>query len=214
MMDINRSDAAPESLAEGHSWSGDDVKQQLFEDFSGKCYLTETVFPSPASIEVDHFQPRNQFHEKKYDWSNLFPATHDANSRRPKKWPDGGLLDPSTNETVEDRLQQWVVLDAADCKPYFTASAADDIAAVNTAKQLDHLHNHKNLKAKDLRDSIVRYLASVLTKCVELNACGNHGECARLETELRQMLSRNAPYTMLVRSFVSKIDNELTALFD
>ena len=72
MMDVERRKDAPDSLAAKNDWRGDDVLNALFEDFFGKCYLTEECFPSPAAMEVDHFRPKKEFEEFKYEWT-CFP---------------------------------------------------------------------------------------------------------------------------------------------
>ena len=166
MIDVKRSVEPPASLKKQTSWSGDDVKKQLWTDFLGKCYLTELPV-TEAAISVDHFRPKGNscFKYLTFDWENLFPTDRNANERRPKNWPVGGLLDPSANDHVEERLQQY--LDDENI-PHFAASDLDDTQAVNTAAQLEHLHNDAHPKAADLRTAIKEYLTKVLAKLLEL----------------------------------------------
>ena len=150
MIDIERTPGAPASLNKKSSWSEDDVKEQLWEDFHGKCYLTEMPV-SVESLSVDHFRPRAEFPTLTFDWCNLFPVDRNANERRPKKWPKEGLLDPSAGENVEQRLQQYL---DENHQPHFCAVDPTDLPAVNTAIQLEHLHNDKKPKAAELRNII------------------------------------------------------------
>jgi hypothetical protein len=157
MIDVERSLPAPESLAAKRNWDGEDVKQRLLADFLGKCYLTEELLLR-GNFEIDHFCPQaqDQFPELKFEWANLFPASPQANLRRRRKWPEGGLLDPSAGEDVEGRLLQWL---DEDRNPRFIPRDSNDSAAANSADELDHLHNHSNPKAADLRDAIRAHTA-------------------------------------------------------
>lgn len=68
MIDIDRSQPPPQSLAEGKGWRGDDVKARLHEDFLRKCYLCEG--PLGKAFEVEHRRPRSAGGGE-HDWGNL-----------------------------------------------------------------------------------------------------------------------------------------------
>lgn len=204
MINAERSPDPPKSLAKLRSWNEGDVLEKLYADFLGKCYLTEEVL-TLGNISVDHFRPKGDpsFTHLTYEWNNLYPTSRNANERRPKKWPDGGLLDPaSPDEDIEERLHQWL---DDDCQPKFAATDSDDLQAVNTAFQLDHIHNARHPKAADLRDAIRAYYIKVLEKLHELRDALDSNpqplaDITRLKTELCDMLSRRAPFTALIRS--------------
>lgn len=201
MIDIERSQPAPESLSAGKTWRGEDVKARLREDFLGKCYLCEGKLR--RAFDVEHRQPRSAGGEP-FAWDNLFPAHHDCNIGRPA-YPSAGLLNPG--QGIERRLRQWL---DADNQPCFVARTVDDPRASNTAHELSHLHRGSSDAASDLRESIVRQLAHVL-KLVEqwLLSLGADAASARtheLGHELHHQLSRRAPYTSLIRS---KIDRRI-----
>ncbi|MBE9068204.1 hypothetical protein IQ260_16255 [Leptolyngbya cf. ectocarpi LEGE 11479] len=157
MINAKRSPEPPKSLLQSKRWNDRDVLEQLHADFLGKCYLTEEVL-SLGQISVDHFRPKGElsFKDLIYEWGNLYPTSRNANERRPKKWPEGGLLDPASPEDdVENRLQQWL---DDDFQPKFAATDTDDSKAMNTASQLDHIHNDmRSIKAADLRSTIQTY---------------------------------------------------------
>ena len=210
MINVERSLNSPKSLLQSRRWNDRDVLEQLHADFLGKCYLTEEVL-SLGQISVDHFRPKGEpsFVHLTYEWSNLHPTSRTANERRPKKWPEGGLLDPAAPEDdVESRLQQWL---DDNFQPKFTATNSDDLKAVNTASQLDHIHNDvRSIKAADLRSTIQIYYVKVQEKLHQLrNALDakpqNPADISRLENEVRSMLSRQAPFTALIRSRVARI---------
>ena len=200
---------APTSLAKRQSWRTEEVLARLSEDFLGKCYLCEQRM-GRASFQVDHRRPKGEgaFKKHAYEWTNLFPACEYCNAKRPRKWPEGGLLDPAGDEDVEGRLRQQLD-DRQD--PQFSPTDEEDVAALNTARELDTIHNAPGPKGEDLRDAIRRQLSLVLSKTIELLK----PDAPRIEImeELRLMLSRRAPFTMLIRSRVGGI-LDLEELFD
>ncbi|MEM9488049.1 MAG: HNH endonuclease [Myxococcota bacterium] len=210
MIDVKRSLPAPASLAQRKTWGADDVREQLYNDFLHKCYLCENKLLGPGSIEVDHRKQRGQGGDK-YDWNNLCAACHDCNIRRPKKWPDGGPLDPAGGDRVEQRLIQEMVTDEdGERVPAFRARSQDDRAASNTARELDHIHNDpKNLKASDLRNAIVRRSEKVAAHVLHyLDAQRakprDKQQLEWLEQRIAKMVSRRAPFTALIRSVVGR----------
>ncbi len=218
MINVTRS-GAPPSLAEKKSWRGNDVLQRLHEDFLGKCYLTEQVVPL-SGLEIDHRRPRNQ-DGADFDWSNLYPASHDANNRRPRGWPEGGLLHPDGRDDVEKRLIQELDYDnEANILCFFAARNPDDQAAINTEAELNWLHNSDKSgsghNAKDLRDAIQRRLILMLDLQVKLLDARERMESGalelkKLELRFQRVVSRRAPFTALLRS---KVVSSLHCLFD
>lgn len=229
MIDVDRkSEPIPTSLR-GDKYDGLDVKQALHRVFLGKCYLCETHVEA-GTLSIDHRRPQGDRSERRHDWENLFPTcyVHNCNGRRLKKYPDGGLLDPSKGE-VEGRLRQDYggmpsrVLASAQCNSqiHFEAVAAEDAAARNTAIELDRIHNgtgsydNAQLTAIALQRSISMRVLEVAERVRKLDTARLEAsaEVAQARLELQILFSRRAPYTMLVRSvFAHRPD--LRALFD
>jgi HNH endonuclease len=202
VIDIERSQPAPESLAEGKGWRGEDVKARLREDFLRKCYLCEGTLG--LNFEVEHRHPRSAGGGK-HDWHNLFPAHHDCNNGRPA-YPPGGLLSPG--DGVEQLLRQWLDSDHLPC---FAATSSEDMLAHNTAHELDHIHRGSTDAAADLRAAIVKQLAHVLVLAnrwlvLQLHGEGDTLEARNLAYELGCQVGRDAPYSLLIRS---KLDPRL-----
>jgi hypothetical protein len=202
VIDVERSQPPPESLAKGKGWRGEDVKTRLRRDFLRKCYLCEG--PLGRDFEVEHRHPRSAGGGE-HDWHNLFPAHHPCNNGRPA-YPEGGLLSPG--DGVEQFLRQW--LDSENL-PCFSATSTDDARARNTAGELEHIHRGSTDAAADLREAIVRQVAHVLQLANQLLLLQIHGEgettkAEELAYELRCKLARDAPYSMLIRS---KLDPRL-----
>lgn len=213
MIDVERSQLAPASLAAGKSWRGQDVLERLFEDFLGKCYLCEAPLHGLGSFEVDHRQPRSDG-GMPFDWANLFPICKNCNGRRAKSWPEGGMLDPAGGHGVEARVVQVLEPDDdGDLVPAFRAAAVNDPLAMNTVAELDHIHNQcrggGRLKAADLRDAIQARLVKVQAAVLDyLHARQQMPEAIeRLrehEQRIRRLVGRDKPFTMLVRSAIRR----------
>lgn len=201
MIDVTRSLASPSALAreEDGCWRDPEVLDRLFFDFLGKCYLCERSV-QPGSFEVDHRVPKAQDPSRCFDWKNLFPICHDCNLTRPRKVPDGGLLDPGAGQDLEARLVQgWHIhRGASPAGADFHAAKAGDLPAENTAAELDWMHDRRHPKAQSLRDTIRDHLMAVLS--LERDWMASRGPAE--ERALRSLLSRRSPFTMLARSIV------------
>ncbi|XXY47443.1 hypothetical protein WME91_46320 [Sorangium sp. So ce269] len=230
MIDVHRPAEAPASLGEGKRCTGADVLEALHHVFLGKCYLCETPI-AVGTFEVDHRRPRSdqRFTHLICAWDNLFPTctTFDCNQRRRKRYPDGGLLDPG--QGVEHRILQRIegavsisLRKAGTVDIVFRATEPADSAAVNTAEELDRIHNgtHSSaaLKADALRLAILEHVSSVsleVYRLVSLSA-GPTLERAVLDDQrqrVQALVSRRAPYAMLVRSVFASLEL-VRALFD
>ena len=209
MIDVSRASQIPASLGNGTSYDGSDVKAQLFSDFLGKCYLCEGPI-TLGSMEIDHRHPVNDGGGE-FDWSNLFACCRSCNSRRPRRWPVAGLLDPARGGSVETRVAQAYSDGEA---MVFAGISASDVAANNTAAELDRIHNGPHAKAVDLRHAIRDRLLEVfeIYRCwVRMQRGTDAAAQALAHGHLCKALSRCAPYTMLVRSVFK---DELSHIFD
>jgi hypothetical protein len=195
-------------------WPSTDVIRQLHFDFLGKCYLCESEM-TEGSLQVDHRRPKADFPHLEHTWENLFPACAHCNLRRPRRYPDGDLLDPGGRCGLEDRLDQRARIEGWELTCSFAAKSMDDQPAHNTAKELQGLHDHSTgsthqsrLKARDLLDAIQdRYQMQVLPLATRVGRCLVRGETPKDAdlVELRLLLSRKSPYTMLLRSLVAEL---------
>ncbi|MCK5797496.1 MAG: HNH endonuclease [Deltaproteobacteria bacterium] len=207
MIDVERSQPAPESLAAKTTHRGPDTVDRLSEDFLGKCYLCET-YVGRASFHIDHRRPKAEFPELRYDWNNLFPACEFCNEARPRTWPQGGLIDPAAGENATGRLNQRLV--GRKCKPCFEARDLGDTAAVNTASELNKIHQRSGPKGADLRAVIDQQLRQVLESIVKYQDTQTIDD----KMEVKELLSRRAPFTALIRSRVLDRLPNLAELMD
>ncbi|RKI40153.1 HNH endonuclease [Corallococcus sp. AB004] len=215
MIDATRTATSPKSLDSKKSYSGEDVRDQLFLDYLGKCYLCEGLI-TRGGFEIDHRHPCNDGGAE-HTWLNLFPACRICNGARKRKYPSGGLLNPGEHP-VEVRLHQYMSSVGGHELPHFKAATINDLAAANTAHELQELHQEKGERSADLCSAITRYINEVRKKALALyDAREIHGpnslQFKQIESELQRMVSRKAPYTALVRSCLA-VSPIVRALFD
>lgn len=210
MISVVRNPTPPASLAKQKSWREDDVLDALHYDFMGKCYLCERPHPR-KTIQVDHLILRSEDDSTNYDWNNLFPACGSCNNRRHKKSRPGGYLNPCV-DVIEKRLKQSLNR-SREIKIDFIPINSLDQPSVNTADQLNHIHNDPLSKdAVELRDAIKDQIIHAYSEYYEYrNKLLNYPtETYIHERNLKEYLSKTAPFTALIRSLFP----DLSHLFD
>lgn len=141
----------------GCTYRTKEVLESLHRTFLGKCYLTEKVFESVNEIEIDHFVPRIEQPELKFDWTNLYASDHKANISRPKNTPNGGYLDPcSLEDDVEHQILYGLSMDDT---PNFQARYEENLKAVNTAVLLNRLHKDLKKAIQDKHNAVLKLMA-------------------------------------------------------
>jgi HNH endonuclease len=219
VIDVERSTLAPASLARKTSWSDQDVLEALHRDFYGKCYLCERKL-AIGEIQVEHRRPRSHWPEGTHHWPNLFPACAFCNGRRSKSHPEVGLLSPG--DGIERRIVQLARVDrsgtAIECE--FMAFDPKDLVAQATAEELERLHSGHGARSpraryatRGLRDMIHdHFLDEVHPLVLKVRRARSRRQPdAFAEAALATVISRRAPFTMLVRSLVHR---SLEGLFD
>jgi hypothetical protein len=202
------------------NYRNSDVLRAFDTHFFSKCYLTEQWHGSSWEMDVDHFVPVNQDPMRKYDWNNLFPAAHKANMMRPRQWPAGGLLDPC-QDNVEMRLLATIGPNGQ--APQFEAADAADQAAGNTASLLNLLHNGKpgdensRMNTRHLRVTIAEQYDRVLHAIIRFQNAERSGSVqqqAIARRNLQLLLSRQAPFTQLMRAMYAVVEYVPADLLD
>ena len=174
--------------------------------FFAKCYLTEKQFNSSFEMDVEHFLPKSERPDLRYEWSNLYPADHDANMMKPNGTPEGGYLDPCNPEDdVENEIVYHLDFDAQKCT--FDPVNLENIKAVNTCRLLDKLHNgHDEItirKTAGFRLALYKkrdLIHKIITAWKHAKEINNQVEEIRQRAKLKAYLSRKSSYTMLMRS--------------
>lgn len=180
---------------------------EAFDDcFFKKCYLTEQAFFTSWSMDVEHFTPQKERPDLKYEWANLFPASHDANMMKPRSTPIGGYLNPcEPGDDVENELLYF--FDYENDAVHFEAVNPVNTRAVNTASLLQKLHNGDSLetrrKTAELRNAIHKRYVRILELIVDWRKSREENDVQgrfEVERKLKALLSRKASFTMLMRS--------------
>ena len=194
------------------SYRNSDLMEAFDKHFFAKCYLTEKKFTNSYQMDVEHFFPKNEYPKLRYEWTNLYPADHDANMMKPRKMPKGGYLDPCN---VSDDVENTIIYkynsvyrhDSENQTCSFTARDSTNLKAVNTAVLLDRLHNGHNeesiLKTDGLRFALFKRNKKIIEMITAWQKAGkenNQDEEVRLSQNLKRHLSRTASFTMLMRS--------------
>ncbi|OJW75669.1 hypothetical protein [Spirosoma sp. 48-14] len=188
------------------SYRNTDLFEAFDDCFFKKCYLTEEAFFTSWAMDVEHFVPQNEKPELKYIWSNLYPASHDANMMKPRNTPDGGYLNPCEPiDDVENDLLYF--FDYENDAVHFEAVDPSNKKATNTAKLLQKLHNgdseETHRKTAELRNAIHKRFIRILELIIEWRQAREVSERhAEFEAarKLKALLSRKASFTMLMRS--------------
>ncbi len=192
--------AKPECNA---SYRNADLFEAFDRDFFAKCYLTEKCYINSWAMDVEHFKAKafDQQPELKYEWTNLYPADHDANMVKPRKDSKGGYLDPCS--AVDDVEKDLLYVLGPDGFTSFKAADSSNIKACNTATLLDKIHNgndaESNKKTATLRQEIFKKETKIVNIICEWIG-PDPKDKSKSEDELKKLLSRKSSFTMLMRS--------------
>ncbi len=176
-------------------------------DFYAKCYLTEQKFENSWAMDIEHFRSKafGQYPELRYEWTNLYPCSHDANMMKSNTEPLGGYLDPC--DAADDVEKEIVYTWGLGGKFDFDSLNPQNPKALNTAKLLDKVHNgtdkNSTQKTATLRKFIADKVQTVTELIMEWLAAGKDGnkeEEVKTSRKLKNILSRKSDYTMLLRS--------------
>jgi hypothetical protein len=182
-----------------------DIFEAFDTYFHSKCYLSEEWFLNSWAMDVEHFIPQAERPDLKYDWSNLYPASHDANMVKPSKTPEGGYLDPCKDD-VEKEIRYAMNFGVQEI--WFEASDPTNQKAVNTAQLLSKIHNGGNnansrKKTETLKHAIWTRKIDILKtidKWREAKMSNKIDEEFQNRKYLQALLSKKAAFTMLMRS--------------
>jgi len=191
-----------------------EVYEQLGIMQHNKCYLCETKEFSPDNFHIEHFIPHQNNETLKYDWDNLFLACGDTCNYYKGTITD--ILNPC-NEDVENLIHYE--LSYIDHIPEFYSADESNSKILNTCHLLNKIHNGNNEKSKlktaSLRNAIDRRAKELLIAIKSFYKAtteSNEIEKQKAKNKIEKIVSRNAPYTMLMRSIARKDNFEY--LFD
>ena len=192
------------------SYRNADIFEAFDTYFFSKCYLSEEKFFNSWDMDVEHFIPQVEKPELKYEWSNLYPASHNANMVKPRKTPEGGYLDPCKDD-VENEIHYALSFAAQEI--WFEAVDITNQKAINTAQLLSKIHNgddrDSNRKTENLRHAIFKRKVEILktiNKWRDAMMNSKLDEAFQTRKYLQALLSKKSAFTMLMRSMESVKD--------
>lgn len=182
-----------------------DLLEAFDRDFYAKCYLTELWFPNSWAMDVEHFHPQSERPDLVYEWTNLFPADHQANTIKPRKTFPGGYLNPCEPAEDVEREIMYRYAPSMGEFPAFEAKDPQNIKAANTAALLHRVHNGHDFNTKQSTATLRYYIRKqyeLISKVIDKwqKAPADSPEKEDHAQELRGFLSRRSSFTMLMRS--------------
>lgn len=202
---------------QGGNYRNEDILEAFDRDFYSKCYLTEQKFANSFAMDIEHFKGKSmaQSPELKYEWTNFYPCSHDANMAKPNKEPEGGYLDPCNPEDdVEKEIVYTLEFGGA---AFFDALNAENIKARNTAELPNRVHKGADRvaakKAETLQYYIQKKKEDLLLSIIAWHEAKSEGvqeDVVRSSRKIKNLLSRKSDFTMLLRSLacVKKLPND------
>ena len=218
MIDVVRSSPPPEAkrALERGDFAHPDVKEHLHREFLYKCYLCEEELRL-RDMQAEHIHPKNDraWPEHKFEWLNLAAAHGGCNQVRIQKDKRTPWLVPGGwkgEAGVEARLIQKMHPEKE--APIFKAVEPGDVAAQNTAMDLEHLFNGATNVCAERRLALwarIKRVDQALHQLQDAATCGDLVRVERMKKRLRLYLSRSSPFTALARS---RVPPEYHDLFD
>lgn len=195
----------------GTDWRSDEVMEALGIVFRNKCYICERTYPSPYHFAVDHFITQSEDGTLIYVWTNLYLCCHHCNGARAKKTPIGAYLDPCN---PADDVEKAILYDLAPYefdKPTFLPADTNPSDKVkNTIHQLKKCHygsRKTSMKYAAIREVIANQAKKLITLILESKNASEANDRiteAQRNAEIEDMLSVDAPFTMLMRSVAER----------
>ena len=211
---ISRTAQAPSVLSTSKAqnrYNHNDVVVALREMQHGKCCYCELHIPdSGPGKQVEHFRPKSQFKDVRYDWSNLLLACGECNYAKLDKFPvaaDGEplLLNPADPTLDPEDHIEFVVREtqtAYELPLGLAISRGRSPRGRESIRVIKLWGGHHVKRRKETLDKLRLYYTSLLTEVKRTaSGVGNAHEVDRLKNELREAKRDDKAYAGLARTF-------------
>ncbi len=204
MVKIERCPIAPASLAvektkKNGSYKNQDVIDQLYADFHGKCYICES--DELTAPEVEHLLPHHngEYPDRKFDWNNLFLSCRHCNSIKNRPAYEQHIIDCCRIDP-EALLHQEYVFDDG----HVSIKPLDETAEAQTTAKL--IEDCFELTVPPLRGRVQSVMAKKLKNHM-LMVQAKLDECQKTQSPdalnaLRGMLNRSYKFAGFTRTYV------------
>ena len=204
MVKIDGSFPAPESLeieakkASG-SYEKEDVVSRLKKDFRNKCYICE--IDKLQDPQVEHLLPHKngKYHNRKFDWNNLFWACGHCNSVKNQEKYDVGIIDcckVDPEEIISFRLE--------DEKVQIGAKDEKNLQAVLTAELVTEVFDLKNTAMRVYKSELrFQELNREMNKLYDsIEELENNPDSKVALRKLRALLRRESRFAAFKRNYI------------
>ena len=220
MIRINRTAPAPSVLstsrAKGRYSHAAVVQALLLVQHKKCCYCEAYIADSGSGKQVEHFRPRSQFPDLKYEWNNLFLTCADCNSAKSNQFPvsvagEPLLLDPS-HPTVdpEDHIDFVVRAEPAaslanksSVEPPLAKPRRNSLKGRETIRVVKLSAEHHVKKRGEILGKLVHWYAALRTESNRTSkGNGDPIQVDKWKNELREAMGDDRAYAGLARTFV------------
>ncbi|MEN8218729.1 MAG: HNH endonuclease [Pseudomonadota bacterium] len=212
MIKIDRNQVTVPSI--GKNYRTPEILKALGKIFYNKCYLCEIKKNHPDNFEIDHLIPVSENEALKYEWHNLYLCCTECNGYKSDEFIN--ILDPCQDDVEIDIIYELMPIDH---QPRFYSSNPQNKTINNTVTLLEKVHNGDDVKSinktASLRNAIDRRAKQLMQAMLNFfRAKAKEDELAKQKSlrEIKEIVSRYSPYTMLMRSLAKEYHFE--DLFD
>ncbi len=199
MINIVRSETAPDCLKKQQDYKCGDVIEKLEKDFLGKCYICETDL---FSINVEHFKAHGGDKTLKFEWSNLFFACGHCNNIKLST----DILDCTNKQHNIGQNIKFTPIYLPVSKVEIEAKKTDSLT-LNTVKILNKVYNgHTDIKTKDaqkiknfLIEEIINFQSLMLKHNKEKH---NIVKIKEIENDIKSELHKGSKLTAFKRQII------------
>ena len=206
MIKVERSQPAPESLAveaqkKDGQYNRPDVTERLRHDFHDKCYICGIQGLQDPVVEHRLPHKNGLYHDRKFDWNNLFWSCGHCNGVKNRGKYDEGIIDCCARDPEGLLEFEWDEKNVS-----VSAVNPNDAEAKLTAELLYEVFNVRNTGTRVIT-SRVRFNSLLEQMNIVIKALDKykeHPELKHNQRMLRAHLQRESAFAEFKRAYVSK----------
>lgn len=204
MIKIERSFPAPESLAiEAKKISGSykqpDVVERLIKDFHNKCYICG--MDKLQDPQVEHLLPykNGTYHERKFDWNNLFWSCGHCNGIKNQNKYDVGIIDCCKTDP-----ENVIIFQLKDEKVLVKAIDDENVQAILTAELITEVFDKTNTAMRTYKCEMrFKELNQEMNKLYDsLEELQDNPESRFVLRKLKALLRRESRFAAFKRNYI------------
>ena len=206
MIKVERSQPAPESLAveaqkKDGQYNKPDVTERLRQDFHDKCYICGIQGLQDPVVEHRLPHKNGLYHERKFDWNNLFWSCGHCNGIKNRGKYDEGIIDCCVRDPEGLLEFEWDEKNVS-----VSAVMPDDAEAKLTAELLYEVFNVRNTGTRVIT-SRIRFNSLLEQMNIVIKALDKykkHPERRHNQRMLQAHLRKESAFAEFKRAYVRK----------